>query len=226
VLFRSDHGQRIARIQLALLMGRPADTEFSVVQPDNQPLPTATLQEAISLALTHRTDFQQLELSRKSNQVDLALARGQATPTVSVTGGVSQFVDYNTKSAWLVNAGVKVAMPILDAGAVKNLVDAAQKQDEIFTVQERQLQKSIAAAIQNDWETIQILNERVEVARLTAENDDLLVDVYKIQSRNGTASTQDLLTASVNAANAHSAAVQAQANAQLAVLQLLNVMGY
>ncbi len=222
----ADHGLRIARIQLALLMGRPMESDFSVVTPPTTPLPASSLPEAISLALTHRTDFQQLELSRKSNQVDLALARGQATPSVSVTGGVSQYVDYNSRQAWLVNAGVKVAMPILDAGAVKNLVDAAQKQDEIFMVQERQLQKSIAAAIQNDWENIQILNERTEVARLTAENDDLLVEVYRIQSQNGSASTQDLLTASVNAASAHTTYVQAQSNAQLAVLQLLSDMGY
>ena len=95
----ADHGLRIARIQLALLMGRPADAEFSVVSAVSSRFPPATLQEAVSLALTHRTDFQQLELGRKSNQVDLALARGQATPSVSVTGGVSQFVDYNTRSA-------------------------------------------------------------------------------------------------------------------------------
>ena len=117
-------------------------------------------------------------------------------------------------------------MPILDAGAVKNLVDAAQKQDEIYTVQERQLRKNIAAVIQNDWEAVQIQNQRVEVARLTAENDDLLVEVYRIQNQNGTASTQDLLTASVNAASARTAYVQAQSNAQIAVLQLLSDMGY
>ena len=222
----ADHGLRIARIQLALLMGRPADSPFSVVPPPPTPMPAATLAEATSLALAHRVDFQQLELSRKSNQVDLAVARGQATPSVSVTGGVSQFVDYNSKSAWLANAGVKVAMPILDAGAAKNLVDAALKQDEIFRLQESQLQKSIAATIQNDWEAIQILNERVEVARLTAENDDLLVEVYRIQAQNGAASNQDLLTASVNAAGAHTAYVQAQSNAELAVLQLLSDMGY
>ncbi|HUJ76953.1 MAG TPA: TolC family protein, partial [bacterium] len=222
----ADHGLRISRIQLALLMGRPADSTFSVVPPPSTPLPASSLSDATSLALAHRVDFQQLELSRKSNQVDLALARGQATPTVSVSGGVSQYVDYSTRSAWLVNAGVKVAMPILDAGAVKNLVDAAQKQDEIFQVQERQLQKSIAATIQSDWENIQIVNERVEVARLTAENDDMLVEVYRIQNQNGAASTQDLLTASVNAASAHTAYVQAQSNAQLAALQLLSDMGY
>ena len=222
----AQHTLRIAILQLGLIMGRPPEAQFSVAAPDPQPVPASSLSEAISLALAHRVDFQQLELSRKSNQVDLALARGQATPTVSVSGGVSQFEDYSTKSAWLVNAGVKVAMPILDAGAAKNLVDAAQKQDEIFQVQERQLQKSIAATIQNDWETIQILNERVEVARLTAENDDMLVDVYRIQNQNGAASTQDLLTASVNAATAHTAYVQAQSNAQLAVLQLVSDMGY
>jgi len=54
----------------------------------------------------------------------------------------------------------------------------------------------------------------------------MLVDVYRIQNQNGAASTQDLLTASVNAATAHTAYVQAQSNAQLAVLQLVSDMGY
>jgi cobalt-zinc-cadmium efflux system outer membrane protein len=222
----ADHTLRISRIQLAILMGRPTEDEFSVAPPDPQPLPAAGLSDAISQALSRRTDFQQLELSRRSNQVDLTLARGQGTPTVSVTGGVAGWQDWNNTSAWLANAGVKVAMPILDAGAVKNLVDAALKQDQILALQERQLQKSIAATIQSDWEAVQIQNERVEVARLTAENDDRLVDVYRIQNQNGTASTQDLLTASVNAASAHTAYVQAQSSAQLAVLQLLSDMGY
>jgi outer membrane protein TolC len=117
-------------------------------------------------------------------------------------------------------------MPILDAGAVRNLVEAALQQDEAYRLQEQQLRKSIVAAIENDWESVQLQNERVELARLTAENDDLLVEVYKIQVQNGTASTQELLTASVNAASAHTAYVQAQSNAQLAVLQLLSDMGY
>jgi outer membrane protein TolC len=222
----ADHTLRIARIQLAILMGKSTAETFAVEQQDPLPLPAPSLTEAISLAMSHRTDFRLLELSRKSNAVDLALAKGQGTPTVSVTGGVAQVFDWNSTSAWLVNAGVKVAMPVLDAGAVGNLVDAANKQDEIYALQERQLQKSIAATIQNDWEAVQIQNERVEVARLAAENDDLLVDVYKIQNQNGTASTQDLLTASVNAATAHTAYVQAQSNAQIAVLQLLSDMGY
>ena len=117
-------------------------------------------------------------------------------------------------------------MPVLDAGAARNLADASVRLEGVYAAQMSQLQKSIAADVQDAWETMELEKERVDLAQQTAENDDLLVDVYKIQSRNGTASTQDLLTASVNAANAHSAAVQAQAGAQLAVLQLLSVMGY
>jgi outer membrane protein TolC len=218
---------RQSRVQLAILMGRDTARDFSVAQPDAQSLPAATVEEAIAQAFERRVDVRQVELSRKSNAVDLALARGQASPTVSISGGVNDILDYHgPTSAWYANVGVRVSMPILDAGAVQNLVDAALQQDQAFMLQEGQLRKSIAAAIQNDWENVQLANERVELARLTAENDDQIVEVYKIQRQAGTASTQDLLTASVNAANAHSAYVQAQSAAQLAVLQLLSDMGY
>ncbi len=224
----SDHTLRLARIRLAIIIARPTEAEFTVEQPPDEQVPAATLGEAISLALSRRVDVKLIELSRRSNAIDLALARGQATPTVSIGGGVDLFLDNSRNNiyAGLVNAGVKVAMPVLDAGAAQNLIDASTRLDGVYQVQATQLQKSIAADVQDAWETMELQKEKVELAQETAENDDLLVDVYKIQSRNGTASTQDLLTASVNAANAHSAYVQAQASAQLAVLQLLNVMGY
>ncbi len=224
----SDHTLRLARIRLANLMAIPPDTRFTVTQPPQERVPASTLQEAISVALSRRTDMKLIELNRKSNAIDLALARGQATPTVSIGGGVDLFLDYTSNNAWagLVNAGVKVAMPVLDAGAAQNLIDASARLDGVYAQQLTQLQKTIAADVQDAWETMELAQERVVLAQQTAENDDLLVEVYKIQSRTGTASTQDLLTASVNAANAHTAAVQAQASAQLAVLQLLSVMGF
>lgn len=227
----SEHTLRLARIRLANIMAIPADPPFTVVQPPDEQLPAATLADAVSAALSRRVDMKLIQLNKRSNAIDIAVARGQATPTISVGGGASLFMDYypsNPNNGWagLVNAGVKVAMPVLDAGASQNLVDAGTRLDGIYTVQIRQLQKSIAADVQDAWEAMELQKERVELARQTAENDDLLVEVYKVQSRSGTASTQDLLTASVNAANAHTAFVQAQAAAQLAVLQLLSVMGY
>ena len=228
----SEHTLRLGRIRLAILIAFPTDTEFTVEKPPDEQVPAAALGEAISLALSRRVDAKLIELSRKSNAIDLALARGQSNPTVSVGGGVTMYIDDSRTTgsqlvnAGLLNAGVKVAMPVLDAGAAQNLIDASTRLDGVYQAQMTQLQKSIAADVQDAWESMELAREKVDLAQQAAENDDLLVEVYKIQSRNGTASTQDLLTASVNAASAHSAFVQAQAGAQLAVLQLLNVMGY
>ncbi|HVP10714.1 MAG TPA: TolC family protein [Phycisphaerae bacterium] len=224
----SEHTLRLARIRLAILMAIPPDQQFTVTQPPNETVPAGSLAEAVSTALARRVELRLIQLNRKSNAVDLAVARGLSTPTVSVNGGVDVLVDNSLGNAYvgLANAGVKIALPILDAGAAQNLVDQSTQLDRVYAVQLSQQQKSIAADVQDAWESMELAREKVELAEETAQNDDLLVDVYKIQSANGTASTQDLLTASVNAANAHSAAVQAQSAAQLAVLQLLNVMGY
>jgi outer membrane protein TolC len=222
----AEHDLRLARVRLAALMGRSPESEFAVAQPDEPQLPVATLTEAIAQAQARRVDVRQVELSRKSNTIDLRLARGQATPTVSVTGGMGWLSDWNGNNATVANVGLKVAMPILDAGAAKNLIDQGIMQDRVYDVQEQQLRKSIAADVQDAWETVQLLKEKVELAGLTAANDDLLVEVYKIQVQNGTSSNQDLLNAAVNAANARNALQLARSSAQLAVLQLLSIMGY
>ena len=223
----SEHTLRLARIRLANLVGIAPDRVFAAAQPADESLPAASLEAAVSIALQQRVDLKLIELSRKSNAVDLAVARGLSTPTVSVMGGVDLYMDNTTSNfAGLANAGVKIAMPILDAGAARNLVDQGTRLDEVYQSQGAQLRKSIAADVQDAWESMELAREKADLAGQAAENDDLIVEVYKIQSRNGTASTQDLLTASVNAATAHTAAVQAQAAAQLAILQLLNVMGY
>ncbi|HUJ76793.1 MAG TPA: TolC family protein, partial [bacterium] len=224
----SEHTLRLARIRLANLVGMPADSQFTVSQPPEDQVPAQTLEEAIATALSRRVDLKVIDLNRKSNAVDIAVARGLASPTVSLVGGVSFLLDNSFSNAYvgLADAGVRISMPILDAGAARNLVDAGTQQDKVYQVQLSQLQKSITADVQDSWESLQLAREKVTLAQETAQNDDLLVDVYKIQRASGTASTQDLLTASVNAATAHTQAVQAQATAQLAALQLLSVMGY
>ncbi len=104
----SEHTLRLARIRLAIIMAAPTDTDFTVEQPPDEKVPAASLEEAISQALSRRVDAKLIELSRRSNAVDLAVARGQSAPTVSVGGGVDLFLD-NTRNnifAGLLNAGV------------------------------------------------------------------------------------------------------------------------
>ena len=63
------------------------------------------------------------------------------------------------------------------------------------------------------------------MARLGAEKFDLKFTLKKAEAQYGTATNQDLLDASIDAANAQSALVRAQRDVQLAILQLRNAMG-
>ena len=227
---------RFARIGLATFMGRPADEEFTAADAPDPSVPVSTVEEAVGRGLRQRVEIKQVELNVKSSGIDLALARGQATPSVSVSGGVNLVYDWSqgvaagiaglgTAGAGIAGAGVKLSMPILDAGAVRNQVTAILRQNDVYAAQETQLQKGIATAIRSAWQNVLLARERVDVAKLGVEATDLQYQIVSTQRDAGTASNQDLLTAAVNLANAENALQGAQSTAQLAVLLLQSVMG-
>lgn len=219
--------QRIARIRLAQLIGHPRTVDFTVAEAEDPAVPVATVEEAITEALSRRTEVQQIALNRRSSEIDRQLIRGQALPTVSVAGGATLTHDWSLGSnAGQGTLGVKVGLPILDAGAASHQLDANSLQDEVYAAQDRQVRATIATDVEEAFDLLQIQLQRLQVARLNAEKLDLQFTLKKTAAQYGTATNQDLLDASVNAGSARAALVTAQRNAQLAVLQLRNAMGY
>ena len=223
----AENDLRIARIRLAQLMGWPRDREFSVAEEADPQIPVATIDEAVADALKRRTDLQQIDLNRQSSAIDRALIQGQRSPSVSVSGGLTMYVGWDQLiTAGQGSLGVKIGMPILDSGGVEHQLDANSLQNEVITAQESQLRSSIATDVEEAFDLMQIQLQRLQIAKLNAEKFDLLFTMKKTEAQYGTATNQDLLTASVDSANARSAVTAAQRNAQLAVLQLRNAMGY
>jgi len=222
----AQHDLRFARIALATYMGVSADQIFAVADAEDPSIPVSTVEEAVAQGLSRRADLKQFALSVRSSAIDLALAKGQGTPTISLNGGVNFLLDWDGVAAGTANAGVKVSLPILDAGGVQSQVTAAQKQIDASTVQETQLRKGIITTIQNDWDNVQLAKERLTLAQLTADTNELQLKIVTAQRDNGTASNQDMLTAAVNAANAEDGLATARSAVQLATLLLLNAMGY
>jgi outer membrane protein TolC len=220
------HDLRFARIALATLMGMPPDGDFMVANADDPVVPVAAVEEAVTRGLQRRVEIKQVELSLKSSNIDLAVARGLGTPTISVSGGANFLLDWNGTNGGTINAGVKVALPILDAGGVQNQVGSILRQNDVYTLQETQLRKSITTAIQNAWDGLVLAREKLELAGLTADTSALQYQITSAAHDAGTASTQDLLTASVNAAAGQTALATAKSAVQLAALSLLNAMGY
>ena len=122
--------------------------------------------------------------------------------------------------------GVKIGMPILDADAARHQLEAVRIQNDVYGIQEEQLRARIATDVEQAFELVEINVQRLQVARLSAEKFDLKFTLKKTEAQYGTANNQDLLDASIDSANAQSALVSAQRDAQLAILQLRNAMGY
>ena len=217
----------IARIRIAQLIGWPRDRDFTVAEQDDPQVPVGSEEEAVAEALRKRTEIQQIELNRKAAAIDRAVIQGQATPTVSVTAGLDVIHDWQvTTTAGQGTVGLKVGMPILDAGAAGHQLEANRLQTEVFGVQEDQLRATISTDVEEAYELVQVNVQRLQVARLMVEKFDLKFKLRKTETQFGTATNQDLLDASIDSANARSALVLAERNAQLAILQLRSAMGY
>ena len=159
--------------------------------------------------------------------MDRNLIRGQTMPTVSVNGTLNIIQDWQMQNtAGQGTLGLKLGMPILDAGAAAHQLEANRVQNETYGIQEDQLRANIATDVEEAYEMVQVSLQRLQLARLTAENSDLKFKLKQTEAQYAAATNQDLMDASVDSANAQSALVLAQRDAQLAILQLRNAMGY
>jgi outer membrane protein len=219
------HDLRLAGVRLANLMGRSPGEPFTLAAVDAPQPPAQSLQQAVADGLARRTDIQQLELNRRSVAVDLALARGLKQPSVGITAGLDGAADWSGKLGWAATAGLRLGIPVLDSGAARSLQQAARLQDQLYAQQEEQLRRSIAADIEDAYGALQVQLERVEAAQGNAEALELQFELKQVQNKFGTATTLDLLTASVDAGSARTALARARSDAQLAALKLQNVMG-
>ncbi len=215
----------IARIRLANLIGRPVDQEFSVADTGGPSPPAFTLQEAIAQGLKQRQEVTQVELQRRALTIDRALLKAQRSPTVSLNGEVSWTVDWTGANAGVATAGVKIALPLLDAGAAAHQEQANRQQDAAYAARELQLRAGISADIEDAYQSVQIQQQRLDLASLRARNASQLLELARTRYRYGTATAQDLLDAAVASADAADALAQARSNLQLAVLGLENAMG-
>ncbi|MGA2974950.1 MAG: TolC family protein [Spirochaetia bacterium] len=220
------HDLGIARIRLANLLGWPRDKEFSVAEADDPTVPVGSAEEAVSQGLSRRPELKEIELNKQSYAIDLTLLRGQAWPTASVSGGVSWAFDWQGANAAIASLGLKIGLPIYDAGDLAHQIEADVLQNDVYALQSAQLRETIATDIQEAYEMVQIQMGKLEVARLSVEKFDLQFKLVQTKLEHGTATNQDVLNASVDSANAQSEMSKAQRDAQLAVLQLQSLMGY
>ncbi len=226
----SRHDYSLARQRLALLIGLAPDSNYRVAEIDVPKLPAASLDDAIAQGLAKRADIAQYDIAQRAASINLSLARGAAQPSVLATGGIGAGFNWGTSTASpatgeSINLGLKLGLPILDSGAAKASENAAAATAKVAATQAAQLRKSVAADIRDAWWNLQILAERSDLAAQSVDLAESQFALTQAQVKFGTATNQDMLTASVNAANAEVAWLTAKSNQLLAELTLETAMG-
>lgn len=216
----------IVREKLSTLVGWPADKEYAVAEVEDLSVPSLDVLEAVRTAFGNRDDLRQLQLSKASGHINLALAKSQALPTISATGGLSWTRDWTTTQdfgSW--DAGLQVSLPILDAGLTEAQIKVAALQNQAYRIQEEQLAANIATEVKNAIYSLKDLLARAELAQASLDLARDLYELAEVQFQEGTSSSLDLLDASVKLTTAQVNLAKARNDAQLGVLSLQNAMG-
>lgn len=218
------HDLALARQRLANLIGLPSDADFTVAETEGGSLPAASLEDATALGLSRRLELAVADLNAKSSGIDLALAQGQSEPGVSLTGGITTALG-SDKDASYATLGLRLSLPVLDGGSADSQASQARALVASYAAQRRLLERTISADIRDAWWMASISRQRIDLASQSRDLYESQLTLVKAQNSFGTATNQDLLTASVNAANAASALATAKYNYLLAVLALETAMG-
>jgi outer membrane protein TolC len=223
----ADKTLRLAGERLAVIMGKTPVERFAVADLEDPAMPAASIGEAIAIGLQKRTDVAQLDLNAKSSTIDAALARAQARPNLSLTGGAGTAIGWMSTPvvAGAVSLGAKVGMPVYDSGAADLQAKTSEGQASLYVLQAAQLRKTISSDIRDCFETAQLQAERIALAKDSMDLADSQFELVKAQNKYGTATVQDVLTASVTAATAEVSYQTAKSAYLSAILQLSTAMG-
>jgi outer membrane protein TolC len=215
-----------ARQRLANLIGIDPLTPIQAAAEPDPTEPVATLEEAVAFALKNRIEPRVAQLNAQVSAINETLAAGSLVPSVSVSAGVTNYVDLSASRSTLVGqVGLSLGAPLWDAGAQSGSLQQAQNVSLSYRTQLHQLQQSIPVDVQAGWATWQLDKQRSEVAVQNKTAFDQQLEVVRIQYQAGTKSLSDLLTAQTNATNADFGLLVAKITSQLDALQLQSLLG-
>jgi len=216
----------VDREQLSALVGWDTEKVYSVAEVDDVSAPVLDAAAAVKTALAQRADLAQLQLKIASGDIAVALAQAKGSVQVTTSAGINLSQNWtlnNGNLGW--NAGLQLAMPILDAGSTDAAVKIARLSSQSLAVQKQQLVATITASVKSTLYSLRDLLARADLAKSSLALAQSQYDLAQLQFDNGVDSNLDVLTASVALTTAQVNAAKARSDAQLGILALQDALG-
>lgn len=192
------------------------------------PVLPATIAAAYEIGGEYSPDLIIASLNEQISRANLAAARADLGPTISLTGSASKEssspVDDSFRRTTYV-AGVTISMPLYNGGLLNSRAREAKARNEADFYRIEQARRDMRQDIAQTWDQLSAsrnslphLDSAVTSARLAAEG-------AIIQARSGQKRANEVLEATRDLLNASNAATRAQANAYIQHANLLFAMG-
>lgn len=198
------------KLQLKQLLEITDEVPFDVAVPefsDERILSDIpSLQSVYEAALLSRPEIERLQLSVKSSDVSVDIAKAGWMPNVSLTGGVTTSTNSLSGSGWgsqfksNVNTqlGVGVSVPIYDGRSTKTAVNKAKIQQLQAQLNLQDQQKTLYTDIQQYWLNAMTNQQKYKAASSSVESAQQSYDLLSEQFRLGLKNIIELMTGKDN----------------------------
>ena len=221
------------KLQLKQLLEITDEVPFDVAVPeisdDRVLAEIPSLQSVYEAALLTRPEIERLQLSVKSSDVSVSIAKAGWMPNVNLTGGVSTSTNSLSGTGWgsqfksNVNTqlGVGISVPIYDGRSTKTAVNKAKIQQLQAQLNLQDQQKTLYTDIQQYWLNATTNQQKYKAASSSVESAKQSYDLLSEQFRLGLKNIIELMTGKDNLLSAQQNQLQSKYLA-LYNLQMLN----
>ena len=221
------------KLQLKQLLEITDEVPFDVAVPeisdDRILAEIPSLQSVYEAALLTRPEIERLQLSVKSSDVSVSIAKAGWMPNVNLTGGLSTSTNSLSGTGWgsqfksNVNTqlGVGVSVPIYDGRSTKTAVNKAKIQQLQAQLNLQDQQKTLYTDIQQYWLNATTNQQKYKAATSSVESARQSYDLLSEQFRLGLKNIVELMTGKDNLLSAQQNQLQSKYLA-LYNLQMLN----
>ncbi len=194
-LIQTQGGLALARTQLALDLGMPADTAYEPQEAlEERQFPTATAAELESKALEKRPDLKRVESERSAQSKSVSMAKGALAPRLNAFGSWetdSPSPGWNGGNNWI--AGVELQFDLFDGDNKRAHIAREKAVQERAAAMRDVYRDEIRLQVRKAYYEYDAARQQVEVARGAIAQADESLRINQNRYEGGLSTVSDLL---------------------------------
>ena len=194
-LIYTQNSLALARAQLALALGTPADTAYDPQESlEERQFPTATAAQLESMALEQRPDLKRVESERGAQARTVSMAKGALAPRLNVFGSWetdSPSPGWNGGNNWI--AGAELQFDLFDGGSKRAHIAREKAVQERAAAMRDAYRDKIRLEVRKAYYEYDAARQQVEVARDAIAQADESLRINQNRYEGGLSTVSDLL---------------------------------